>query len=158
MQRKDFSKLNQMLGHKIQLSYYSPSLLGTNITYVYGCFNYEVKEDDIMLFDELHSDCKTYIRFEDINEVTDLKEDLYNNVINLVTNDFILAICCDETRPIVPKCYHCGNEIQVDETIWHIRGVANYGSHYDDEGNTSSDFVNGLNFCDDCISAFVGDI
>lgn len=39
---------------------------------------------------------------------------------------------CVEDKPVYPRCYKYGKEIkELDDTVWRINGMANYGSHYD---------------------------
>jgi hypothetical protein len=84
------------------------------------------------------------------------KDDVYMNVISVSTVHHLWNICCIDSRPVLPRCYKCGKEIGVEDTVWHICGTANYGSHYD--YTEDNQVLNGLDFCDCCIYEFVGKI
>ena len=155
MYTENLSKLNQFIGHKVELS-----TKDNSITYHYQEFDWNIDDDgSLVLADDTETDCNTYIEMDMINSITNLTEDLYHDVVDIEYGDNRLSVCCAEVEPILPKCYKCGKEIQpLLDTKWQVQGEVNYGSYYDSSSNELSNIVNGLLFCDKCIHNFVGDI
>lgn len=101
---------------------------------------------------------KTWIPLDNIEEISNLSDDLYFDVVEIETIHYVWRIGCAEERPVLPRCFKCGKEINVpEETVWwSIHGTANYGSYYDSIEENQA--VNNLIFCDECLHNFVGDI
>lgn len=89
---KCISKLNQFLGHKVELCNKDHS-----ITYQYSNFNYEVDcENSLVLMDENEPDCKTYIALGEIIRILNLTNDLKTTVVDIDYGDNRISICCSE--------------------------------------------------------------
>lgn len=154
------SKMDKFVGHKVQLS----SKFG-DLTFNYNNFDYDLDPENVLILkDADDKDCKTYIRLELINSITNLinedyEDALYKDVVTINYCDTCLNICCAEQKPTYPKCHKCGNEIKIPiQSIWKLEGKVNFGSHFDSPYNALMYKVHDLRFCDNCIYEFVGNI
>ena len=89
---KCISKLNQFLGHKVELCNKDHS-----ITYQYNSFNYEIDcENSLVLMDNSEPDCKTYIVLEEITRILNLTNDLSTTVVDIDYGENRISICYAE--------------------------------------------------------------
>lgn len=148
--RKNLELLNQFKGRRCEISLINHPLYAT---YIYQTFNYEVEEECLNLKDETESECNTTIELNRIIEIKNLNvKNVYDDVVDIKTGDFVLSITLLEEKPKYPRCFKCRKEIKIpEESIWNINGFGNYGSHYD------GDKLN-INVCDDCMYDFIGEI
>lgn len=148
--KKNFDLLNQFKGRRCEIVLINHPLYAT---YIYQLFNFEIDEEYLIFKDETESESNTTIELSKIIEVKNLNVDnIYNNVVDIKTNDFILSITLLEEQPEYPRCFKCGNKIKTPEdSIWNISGSGNYGSHYDGEKLN-------INICDNCMYGFIGEI
>jgi hypothetical protein len=109
-------KLSQFLGMRVEVSI-NTHTHNNNLmcTYFYESFDFDAGEFILCLFDKKDETLNTRINNELILEVKNLTEDLYDDVIHIYTNDFILSITTLEQKLILPKCNHCGKEIEHNE-------------------------------------------
>ena len=153
----NYSLLDQFVNMKCEVSFHSLLDNVLSATFIYNSFSYQLIDNCITLLDQKDNDCTTSILLDEIILVKNLGGEVYDDVVSLKTTDYIINVCTTETKFIYPRCFKCGKEILVpEETIWYIKGNANYGSFYDDI--VENIIVNSLNFCDDCISNFVGEV
>jgi len=99
---------------------------------------------------------KTFIPFDTIYNINNINDDLYSDRISISTVHYDWKIICAEEKFEYPRCFKCGKEILLPETIWYIHGQANYGSYYDNPEENS--IINSLSFCDSCVYNFIGDL
>jgi hypothetical protein len=137
---------NKFTGHQVEIT------VNQTTTFQYGYFNYRKDDDNLMLYDEMNPDCTTYIPLSTVS-IANTTTDLYDDIVTINYDNNILTITCAECRPVLPKCFRCGHEIHIpEETIWHLNGQANFGSHYEDTG------FNSACLCDDCVHVFIGEV
>jgi len=148
--RKNLELLNQFKGRRCEISLNNHPLY---VTYVYYSFNYESDEEYLTLKDETESESNTTIELNKIIEVKNLHaNNIYNDVVDIKTNDFTLSITLLEEQQEYPRCFKCGKKIKTPEdSIWCISGSGNYGSYYDGESLN-------INVCDNCMYGFIGEI
>jgi hypothetical protein len=157
MELEKLNYLNQFVGHKVEISNRNVLNKDLKTTFIYDNFVVDYNTyDQLILMDGNDSDCITYIPLDSIEKISKLNDDLYLNVVSINTIHYCWNICCVEDKVVLPRCFKCGNEIGVDDTIWRINGIANYGSHYDDV--EINQVVNNLDICDCCVHDFIGDI
>lgn len=91
-QECEISKLDQFIGHRVQIC------TDDKVTFYYNDFNWEIDcENDLVLMDESHFDCKTYITVAEIELVKNLdNNDMEHDVINIDYNGKRISICCDD--------------------------------------------------------------
>lgn len=127
-QECEITKLHQFKGYHIQIC------SGDNLNYVYQNFDYEISLDnnELILKDLEHSDCKSYIPLDKIELIKNINnEDLYRDVIDIFYDGKQISICCDESRPILPHCDYCSEEIEQYEDFFELKARCGYGSIYD---------------------------
>lgn len=154
--KTDVEVLNEFAGHKVELSSIKP-----DFTFMFQSYDWKYgnNQESLILYDLEENESGIKIPLAEIQKITQIDaDDIYRDVVEIHTDTYKLSICCMDERPRLPRCYKCGEEIHSDDTKWCVNSIVNYGSHYDSEGNITSDFVNGLNFCDNCIHDFIGDI
>ena len=157
MLNKNYALLDQFVDRKCEVSFHSLLDNTLSATYIYDSFAYQLTDEYIKLHDQTEDDCVlTSIELDKINSISNLTDDFYFDVVSIKTNDYIVGVCTLERKFIYPRCFKCGKEILLPETIWYIHGQANYGSYYDDPEENS--IVNSLSFCDSCIAEFVGEV
>lgn len=144
--KTDELRLNQFRGHKVELSFVEPEL-----TFMYYQFNWKYSDDmeSLVLYDETEDDTEYYIPLDDIKEILHLSEDVYHDVVDIVTNDGnIFSICTMEEKPLSPICSKCGKDLS-KEYVHNIELDVGYGSRFD--GDTYN-----LKLCDDCLAGIFG--
>lgn len=67
--------------------------------HIYNCFDFNISNDKLSLFDSLDETINIWLDNELILEVSHLTDDLYDDVISIYTKDFILSVTTLETRP-----------------------------------------------------------
>jgi len=140
--------LNQFVNHKVEIT-----TRGSRITFTYQDFNYDIYDNDLVLMDEIDTDCRIYIPLEEVIEITNLTDDLYTTVIDIKygeSGNKILSICCAERRPVPIKCDKCGYVFSEDEQIWYINQQGQYGSVYDGDWICKK-------LCDRCVEVLMDD-
>lgn len=93
MQKESLKVLNDFVGYKTELSLVNP-----NITFMYYNFNWDIDEQNLILFDSNEEESKVYLPLFKINNIKDLStKRMFDNVISVYLKDCILHItCCDD--------------------------------------------------------------
>ena len=153
---KDYQLLDQFRGMKCSVGFHS--ITNTNIltSYIYQSFTYYLEDEFIYLEDETNNkEAFTYFELDKVNEIKNLNDRLYHDVVTFYTDEYVIDVCTLEEKPVFPKCHKCGNEILIPEAInWHVAGYSGYENPYDND----MDIVDRLNFCSECIVGFIGSI
>lgn len=141
------SKLNQFLDMKCEVSFnfhtHNNNFMGT---YVYNCFNYKEEESAMFIFDSNDETLNTRLEKNIIQKIYNLRDDdLYNDVVSIYTDDFIISITTLEQKLSIPECDKCGHVFEEDQQIWRINQIGNFGSVHDSETINKK-------LCDCCVS------
>jgi len=131
---------------------------GAEETFLYNNLQIDCTTYNCIVLIDGNNKLKTFIPFDSIYSISNINDDLYSDKISISAVHYDWRIICAEEKFIYPRCCKCGKEILVpDETIWRIySGSINYGSHYDDYESLTT--LSNLDFCDNCIYSFVGDL
>jgi hypothetical protein len=84
-------------------------------TYVYESLDCDIGKFILCLFDGRNQTLNTRINNELILEVRNNFEDVYDDVVHIYTENFILSITKLDQKIVLPKCNHCGCEIEHNE-------------------------------------------
>lgn len=148
----NLSCLEKFVGHSVFIKNE-----GAEETFIYNNLQIDYNTYDSIVLIDGNTGCETNIPLDLIYNIESFSEDLYEDYVYISAVHYDWRIYCAEKRPVLPKCFKCGKEIDIPmETIWRIEGMANYGSYYDSPEDNQ--LVNGLCFCDDCVYSFVGDV
>ena len=147
--QKNYQLLDRLSNMRCEVCIHSRQGNVIIATYLHNLFYYETDEDYIYLKDSMCCQNNTYTELNGILEIKNLSDDLYEDVVDLITDDFIISVATLEERPKNVVCHKCGKEIQEIDHPWIINQLAEYGSQFD------GDFIS-LVFCDDCLVDFVG--
>lgn len=133
------SKLNQFINRQVSIGFLKPN---TDFPCQSFDWEYDDERENLVLFDQTNkTEYRTYIPLADIVEIIYLDEDIYRDVVDIVTNDGnIFSICLMEEKQLCDKCgKHLNNGIP-----WNVDCKAGYGSRFD--GDTVH-----RQYCDDCL-------
>jgi len=141
------SNLSQFVNHKVEIT-----TRDSRITFIYQDFNYDICDNDLVLMDEIETDCRVYIPLNEITDVTNLTNDLYSTVVDVKHGDELenkmISICCAEHKPIPVTCSKCGYVFGIEEQVWRIEQQGQYGSAYDGDWICKK-------LCDKCVSTLI---
>ena len=153
---KGFNLLNQFLERKCEVSFHSLLDEGLSATYIYGSFWYELDEDYMIFSDCNEEEHNTSFKIDNIIDINNISDDVYWDVVSFKSENYMVKVCLMEDKPVLPKCFKCGREIDVDEIVWGINGNAGYESNYDDYDDVM--VLNSLKICDECLYEWVGEV
>jgi hypothetical protein len=89
MYKENYLKLNKFIGHNVELT-----TKDRDITYQYKNFNWHVDcDDDLVLMDGNELDCKTYIPIRKINGISNIAENMCDDVVSIGYGDKRICLC-----------------------------------------------------------------
>jgi hypothetical protein len=146
MYSETLSFLDCFIGHTVELDIQEPST-----TYIYNNFQWYVDNNQLVLTDGNEHDCRTYIPIEEINDVENLCEDMYQTVVTIRCKQYVYSVCCFESEPIPPVCDKCKKEFKEYEHTWEVNQTAGFGTKRD--GDDVS-----IKICDSCFEKLFRDV
>jgi len=154
---ENYQLLDQFRGMKCSVGFHS--ITDTNIltSYIYQSFAYYLDEDGFIFLEDKINDKEafTYFELSKVNEIKNLNDSIYHDVVSFYTDEYIIDVCTLESKPVLPKCHKCGKDILIPESVnWRVVGHSCYENPYDND----MDIIDSLNFCSDCIVGFIGSI
>jgi hypothetical protein len=112
----ELKKLQQFQGHRVEVSFNTHTHdNNVMVTFVYNNFDFDNGEYILCLFDSKDETLNARLEKNLITTVTNIDEDIYHDVVHIYTNNFILSITTLEEPIRLPRCNHCGNEIEYNE-------------------------------------------
>jgi hypothetical protein len=148
---KNFELLNRFCGRKCEIDFtFSNGTRPLFATYIFHEFDYTLDEEYIRFEDTTETECDTSIELSRITLVKNLDEDIYNDVVAIVTEDFTVSVCLLEEKPIIPRCDRCKKELDNNEQVWFINQMGEYNSSCRDGQNVQ------VKVCDSCFEGMFG--
>ena len=92
-------------------------------TYTYEKFDCDIGNFILCLFDSKDGTLNTRINNDLILEIRNNCEDVYDDVVHIYTEDFILSVTTLESLPILLHCNHCNKEIDVIDNEYWLSGA-----------------------------------
>jgi len=154
--QRNYQLLNQFLGMKCSVSIRSLTDFTLDASCIYQSFTYYLEDQYIYFEDETNDrEAFTYFELDKVKDIKNLCDDLYHDVVTfLIEDEYVIDVCTLESKPVLPRCHKCGNEIQIPEDNWHINGIDGYENRYDSDVW----IIHNLNFCTDCIENLIGEL
>jgi len=146
-----FKPLEQYIGHKV---FFEKT---DSISFTFENFQMDIEsyENVLVVSDGNNSCCRLFIPTFGLDGINVTGSDLYDSIIEIDSTHHNWLISCDEQRPVFPHCFKCKKEIKLPrESIYGIHGIPEFSSHYENQDNE----LHSLNFCDNCLHDFVGEI
>lgn len=150
--QRNYQILNQFNGMECTIFSRPIGNDAVDTQYISKSFYFEVDKHFLTLRDATNDMVKTCIRLSEIDIINNLGEDVYKNLIRIITSyDITYYIKTIEKKPTPIHCDKCGCEFKEEDQTWFIHQQGEWSSRYD------GDWIS-KKLCDNCVMNFIGEV